>query len=59
MQTGHRSGVDLDGLARQDAAGRRDERTPGTYTVLCFVGEPEGMPHVMRGMVAEFTVTGA
>lgn len=28
----------------------------GTYTVVCFVDEPEGIPHVVRGMVAEFTV---
>ncbi len=29
---------------------------PGTYTVVCFVDTPEGIPHVMRGMVAELTV---
>jgi hypothetical protein len=29
---------------------------PGTYTAVCFVDVPEGIPHVMRGMVAEFTV---
>jgi uncharacterized cupredoxin-like copper-binding protein len=29
---------------------------PGTYTVACYVDVPEGVPHVMRGMVAEFTV---
>lgn len=29
---------------------------PGTYTVVCFVDVPEGIPHVMRGMVAELTV---
>lgn len=29
---------------------------PGTYTAVCFVDVPEGVPHVMRGMVAEFTV---
>jgi plastocyanin len=28
---------------------------PGTYTVVCFVDTPEGIPHVMRGMVAELT----
>ena len=28
----------------------------GTYTVVCFVDVPEGIPHVMRGMVAELTV---
>lgn len=27
-----------------------------TYTLACFVDEPEGVPHVARGMVAEFTV---
>lgn len=32
---------------------------PGVYTLICFIDEPEGIPHVMRGMVAEFTVTDA
>jgi hypothetical protein len=30
---------------------------PGTYMVVCFVDVPEGVPHVMRGMVLEFEVT--
>jgi hypothetical protein len=29
---------------------------PGTYTVVCFVDTPEGIPHVMRGMIAELVV---
>lgn len=29
---------------------------PGSYTLVCFVDEPKGVPHVARGMVAEFTV---
>lgn len=29
---------------------------PGTYTVVCFVDVPDGIPHVMRGMVAELVV---
>ena len=29
---------------------------PGTYTAVCFVDIPDGIPHVMRGMIAEFTV---
>ena len=29
---------------------------PGSYTLVCFVDEPEGVPHVARGMIAEFTV---
>jgi hypothetical protein len=29
---------------------------PGTYTAVCFVDVPDGIPHVMRGMVADFTV---
>ncbi len=29
---------------------------PGSYTLVCFVDVPEGIPHAMRGMVAEFTV---
>ena len=28
----------------------------GTYFAVCFVDEPEGIPHLARGMVAEFTV---
>ena len=31
---------------------------PGTYTLVCFVDVPEGVPHLMRGMVAEFEVAG-
>jgi hypothetical protein len=30
---------------------------PGTYTLICFVDEPEGVPHVARGMILEFEVT--
>ncbi len=30
---------------------------PGTYTAVCFVDVPEGVPHVVRGMVTEFEVT--
>ena len=30
---------------------------PGTYTLVCFVDVPEGIPHVMRGMILEFEVT--
>jgi plastocyanin len=29
---------------------------PGEYTVVCFVDTPDGIPHVMRGMVATLTV---
>lgn len=29
---------------------------PGTYTIVCFVDVPEGVPHVMRGMILEFEV---
>jgi hypothetical protein len=32
---------------------------PGTYTLVCFVDEPEGVPHVARGMIAEFEITPA
>ena len=28
----------------------------GTYTVVCFVDVPEGIPHDARGMIADFTV---
>ena len=30
---------------------------PGVYTLICFIDEPEGIPHVARGMIAEFEVT--
>jgi uncharacterized cupredoxin-like copper-binding protein len=30
---------------------------PGTYTVVCFIDVPEGVPHDMRGMIIEFEVT--
>jgi uncharacterized cupredoxin-like copper-binding protein len=33
-----------------------DNLEPGTYTAVCFVDIPEGIPHVMRGMIVEFTV---
>ncbi len=29
---------------------------PGTYTVVCFVDTPDGVPHVARGMIAEITI---
>ena len=29
---------------------------PGTYTLVCFVDVPEGVPHVARGMHAQFAV---
>jgi len=29
---------------------------PGIYTIVCFVDVPEGIPHVMRGMILEFEV---
>jgi hypothetical protein len=29
---------------------------PGTYAALCFVASPEGVPHVMMGMIEVFTV---
>lgn len=28
----------------------------GHYAVICFIGEPEGIPHLARGMVREFRV---
>jgi hypothetical protein len=26
------------------------------YTAVCFIDIPEGIPHVMRGMIVEFSV---
>ena len=31
---------------------------PGQYVVLCFVGDPEGVPHLAHGMIATINVTG-
>ena len=31
---------------------------PGTYALICFIPSPDGMPHVMKGMSRELTVTG-
>ena len=31
---------------------------PGTYTLLCFVTEPDGIPHAAKGMTAQVTVEG-
>jgi hypothetical protein len=39
-----------------DKQGPRDGLQPGVYTAVCFVDVPESIPHVVRGMVAEFTV---
>ncbi len=30
---------------------------PGTYGMMCFVSDPDGTPHAMKGMANEFTVT--
>ena len=32
---------------------------PGTYVMLCFVPDADGTPHVMKGMMKAFTVTGS
>jgi len=31
---------------------------PGSYAMLCFVPTPDGLPHVMKGMIQPLTVTG-
>jgi hypothetical protein len=31
---------------------------PGNYVVICFIPSPDGAPHVAKGMVRPFTVTG-
>jgi hypothetical protein len=33
--------------------------TPGHYAVLCFIPGPDGVPHVAKGMIRPFEVTGA
>jgi hypothetical protein len=32
---------------------------PGTYAVVCFVDIPDKVPHIMKGMAKQFTVTAA
>lgn len=32
---------------------------PGQYTIFCFVPGPDGVPHIMKGMQKDFTVTPA
>jgi uncharacterized cupredoxin-like copper-binding protein len=32
--------------------------TPGRYALLCFVPSADGVPHLMKGMARELTVTG-
>ena len=32
---------------------------PGTYVFLCFIPSPDGKPHIMKGMMKEFTVVAA
>jgi hypothetical protein len=32
--------------------------TPGTYAMLCFVGNADGVPHAFLGMAEEFDVSG-
>lgn len=31
---------------------------PGTYAVICFIAGADGIPHYMKGMIAQFEVTG-
>lgn len=31
---------------------------PGQYAVLCFIPSPDGIPHIMKGMIHPFEVTG-
>jgi uncharacterized cupredoxin-like copper-binding protein len=31
---------------------------PGTYTLLCLLDEPDGVPHAARGMAAQLTIEG-
>ncbi len=32
---------------------------PGTYVLVCFVPSPDGTPHLLQGMMEEFTVAAA
>jgi uncharacterized cupredoxin-like copper-binding protein len=39
-----------------DASGTLD-LAPGRYALICFIPGPDGVPHVMKGMAKEITVT--
>lgn len=54
--------VDFAGGAGAAAAGGSQDTVQalqgGHYAVLCLVAGPDGIPHVMKGMIAGLTVTG-
>ena len=54
--------VDLSGGTSATAAGGTQVTWQalqgGSYVILCMVAGPDGVPHVMKGMIAGLTVTG-
>jgi hypothetical protein len=55
--------VDVGGPNAVDPGGRSLHATvelrPGTYVALCVIPGPDAVPHVMKGMAQQFTVSGS
>ena len=55
--------MDVGGPNAVDPGGRSLPATvelrPGTYAALCVIPGPDAVPHVMKGMAQQFTVTGS
>ena len=55
--------VDAGGPNAADPGGRSLSTTvdllPGTYAALCMIPGTDGVPHAMKGMVKQFTVSGS
>lgn len=45
-------------LAPGESATVVDRLPAGRYALVCFIDEPDGVPHFAKGMVAEFTLRG-
>ena len=45
-------------LAPGESAAVVDRLPAGRYALVCFIDEPDGVPHFAKGMVAEFTLRG-
>jgi uncharacterized cupredoxin-like copper-binding protein len=46
------------GIAPGQEATALTALTPGNYLVLCLIPSPDGVPHLMKGMIHPFTVAG-
>ena len=46
------------GIAPGQEASATTVLAPGSYVMICFIPSPDGVPHVMKGMIQPFQVTG-